>query len=134
MDPTEINKLTKDSMVGQLGITVNSIESGSVTATMLVTKSSAQPFGLLHGGASAALAETLASVGSLASHSEGFIISGVELNISHLNSAKIGDTVHGEATLLKKGKSLHVWQIQLTVDKKPVATSRCTIMVHKNEN
>lgn len=134
MDPTEINSLTKDSMVGQLGITVTSVDSNSVTATMLVTKSTAQPFGLLHGGASAALAETLASVGSLAGHSEGFIISGVELNISHLNSAKIGDVVHGEATLLKKGKSLLVWQIQLTVDKKPVATSRCTVMVRKNEN
>ena len=121
-------------MVGQLGITITSADSNSVAATMPVTKFSAQPFGLLHGGASAALAETLASVGSLASHSEGFIISGVELNISHLNSAKIGDVVHGEATLLKKGKSLLVWQIQLTVDKKPVATSRCTVMVRKSEN
>ena len=134
MDPTEINTLTKDSMVGQLGITVISVDSNSVKATMTVTKSSAQPFGLLHGGASATLVETLASVGSLSSHSEGFIISGVELNISHLNSAKIGDVVHGEATLLKKGKFLLVWQVQLTVDKKLVATSRCTVMVRKNEN
>jgi 1,4-dihydroxy-2-naphthoyl-CoA hydrolase len=130
----EINELAKDSMVGQLGITIKSIGAASVVATMPVTKASAQPFGLLHGGASATFAETLASVGSLASLKEGYIVSGVELNISHLSSAKIGDLVHGDAKMVKQGKSLHVWQVEITVANKPVATSRCTVMVRKNEN
>jgi 1,4-dihydroxy-2-naphthoyl-CoA hydrolase len=89
-----------------------------------------QPYGLLHGGASAALAETLGSYGShVLVGDAGGIGVGVELNINHLKSKRHG-FVTGKAKILHQGKSTHVWNIDI-LDEEDVllATSRLTVMV-----
>ena len=114
----------------QLGIQFESIREGQLSASMPVDKRTHQPFGLLHGGASAVLAETLGSFGShqLIDHKTQAAV-GVELNINHLNGIKSGEVI-GEAQIIKRGKTLHVWQIDISDrEGKAIATSRLTVMI-----
>jgi len=89
-----------------------------------------QPYGLLHGGASVVLAETLGSVGShmlVAESGRGAV--GIEVNANHLRGVRSGQ-VHGEAKLVHKGGRLHVWSIELRDDEGGlVCTSRLTVMI-----
>lgn len=94
-----------------LDITFTKITETSVEATMPVTPKVHQPIGLLHGGASVALAESIGSLGShlLVAH-EGKTAVGLEINANHIKSAKSG-MVTGVGTLLHKGRNSHVWEI-----------------------
>ena len=95
-----------------------------------VTDKVHQPFGLLHGGASAVMAESAASVGAwLNCDQEREYVVGVDLNITHLRAKRSG-TVTAVATPIRKGRTVQVWGIELTdEDDKAVAVARCTLAV-----
>ncbi|MDZ4821856.1 MAG: PaaI family thioesterase [Flavobacteriales bacterium] len=132
-DPVKIaNSVKPTTLMGSLGIEFIKMETGYLEATMPVDHRTHQPYGLLHGGASAALAETLGSYGShFLVHNEGGITVGVELNINHLKAKRSG-VVTGKAKIIHQGKSTHVWSIEI-VDEQDVliAISRLTVLVKR---
>lgn len=107
------NKLRKDTLVEGLGITYIPSAPGTFAATMPVDRRTFQPMGLLHGGATAALAETLGSMGSaMLVDREKFAVVGIELNANHLKGVRSG-TVTATGMLLHKGRTTHVWDIRV---------------------
>ncbi len=126
------NSYNSNTLLGALGIEFTVLEHGHVEATMPVDARTHQPYGLLHGGASAALAETLGSYGShILVQEEGGIAVGVELNINHLRSKKQG-LVTGVAKIIHQGQNTHVWGIEiLDEEKKLLAISRLTVLVKR---
>ena len=126
----KINKLGSNNMGNHLGIEFTEIGEDFLSAKMPVDTRTTQPFGLLHGGASCVLAETLGSVGSLCCVDlEKYSVVGVEINANHVRSVKSG-FVFGRATLLHGGKKLHVWDIRITSEEgKLVCISRLTVAV-----
>lgn len=86
---------------------------GTVRAEMEVKEKVCQPFGLLNGGASLALAETLAGYASLSLCPENAVPVGVQVSANHLNSAFLGETVVAEAALLKQDETFHCWEITI---------------------
>lgn len=126
----QVNSLGKSTLLGALGIEFTVATPGYLEATMPVDHRTHQPYGLLHGGASAALAETLGSFGShmLVQESGGLAV-GVELNINHLKSKRHG-MVTGKAKILHQGKSSHVWNIEVMDEEGHIlAVSRLTVMI-----
>lgn len=126
----QANALADSTLLGALGIEFTKVEIGWIEATMPVDHRTHQPYGLLHGGASAALAETLGSFGShmIASDAGGIAV-GVELNINHLKSKRNGH-VKGIAKILHQGRSLHIWNIEIMdEEEKIIAVSRLTVMI-----
>jgi len=123
----------RSTIADALGIEVLEIHADRVTGRMPVDARTHQPYGLLHGGASVVLAETLGSVGShmlVAEQGKGAV--GIEVNANHLRGVSSGH-VHGEAKLIHKGGRLHVWGIELRDDAgKLVCTSRLTVMIVPN--
>ncbi|WP_246945767.1 hotdog fold thioesterase [Bacillus pinisoli] len=124
--------LERKTLLDSLGITITLLEEGHVIATMPVDERTHQPFGVLHGGASVALAETVASVGSyhLVDHAtEGCV--GLEINANHIKSKSEGVvTAHG--TILHRGRSTMVWDIKIVdEEEKLICVSRCTVAVIK---
>ena len=88
-----------------------------------------QPFGLLHGGASAVMAESAASIGAFLNCDTGHYSVGIDLNISHLRAKREG-TLRATATPIRKGRSVHVWGIELNDEaERPVAVARCTLAI-----
>lgn len=134
MNLKEANSLSNSTLLGALGIEFTHIERGHIEATMPVDHRTQQPYGLLHGGASAALAETLGSYGShLIAAENGGIAVGVELNINHVKSKRNG-MVTGIATLLHMGKTIHIWNIDIKDEEQQlIASSRLTVMVKEKK-
>jgi 1,4-dihydroxy-2-naphthoyl-CoA hydrolase len=128
----QANALANSTLLGALGIKFTKVEKGLVEAEMPVDHRTHQPYGLLHGGASAALAETLGSFGSHYIVSEnGGIAVGVELNINHLKSKK-GGFVKGIAKILQEGRTIHVWNIDITDEENNlIAVSRLTVSIRQ---
>ena len=88
-----------------------------------------QPFGLLHGGASAVIAESAASIGAFLNCEEGQYSVGTDLNISHLRAKRTG-SVTATALPVRKGRTLHVWSIDIAgEDGELVAVARCTLAI-----
>lgn len=115
-----------------LGIQFTTIGPDFLEATMPVDERTHQPAGILHGGASVVLAESLGSVASLlASGSERKCV-GIEINASHLRAVRKG-TVKGRATPIRLGQSLHVWDIRIFENEQPNAAQICqcrlTVMI-----
>ncbi len=128
-----INMLGKNSLSGHMGIEFTEIGTDYLRATMPVDHRTKQPMGLLHGGASVALAETMGSVASVLSLDDigSASVVGVEINANHLKSAKSG-YVTATVRPVKIGRTLHIWDIKITNDNKDlVCVSRLTIMVLK---
>ncbi len=121
---------TKGTMVEHLGIKVIELGEDYVVGTMPVDNRTKQPFGILHGGASVALAETLASYGGyLTIDSEKYYVVGVEINANHLKVAKSG-IVTGKCSPIKRGRSTQVWQTEITNESGDlICVSRITLMV-----
>lgn len=110
---TEINSMGNNTLGQNLGITFTEYTANSITATMPVDERTKQPFGLLHGGANVALAETLGSVASLlVVNSELFIGVGVEINANHIKAVLKG-FVKGICTPLNINGKNHVWDIKI---------------------
>lgn len=102
------------------------VTEDSLTAKMPVNSSVHQPYGILHGGATAALAETVGSCASaLFVDTETKIVKGIELSINHLKSIKEG-TVFGIAKPIHKGRTIHLWEIKI-VDENQQLISICKL-------
>lgn len=110
---SDINSLNKNTLGETLGIEFTEVGPDFLVATMPVDERTKQPFGLLHGGANVALAETLGSVASLlAVNSEVFIGVGVEINANHIKAALSGK-VKGVCSPLNISGKNHVWDIKI---------------------
>lgn len=109
----ELNHLCQGCAVSHLGIEFCGQGDDWLEARLWVSSHTCQPFGLLHGGVSAVLSETLASAAAMLCCGEGEVPVGTELNISHLRSVRSG-TVTGRASPLHLGRSSQVWQIELS--------------------
>ncbi len=109
----DVNLMGNNTLGQNLGITFTEYSANSITATMPVDERTKQPFGLLHGGANVALAETLGSVASLlVVNSELFIGVGVEINANHIKAVLEG-SVKGICTPLNISGKNHVWDIKI---------------------
>jgi uncharacterized protein (TIGR00369 family) len=123
------------SLVSHLGIELTHIEEQCLRGTMPVDQRTVQPYGLLHGGASVAFAETLASFGAGVhiDHEKEMVV-GLEINANHVRGVKAGHQVVGEARPIHLGRRTQVWQIDIkTTDGKLVCSSRCTLAVVPRE-
>jgi 1,4-dihydroxy-2-naphthoyl-CoA hydrolase len=125
----------KDTMVGVLGIEIVELSRDKVVATMPVHNPTRQPFGLLHGGASVALAETVASIGSWnLIDQERQMAVGLEINANHLRSKRDG-IVTATGTPVHVGKSTMVWDIRITDEEgQLVCISRCTVAIRNRKD
>lgn len=113
-----------------LGIEILEVTKARVRARMPVTKALHQPFGLLHGGASVALAETVASIGAWMNvdrATQGAV--GLEINANHLRGVREG-VVTATATPIHVGRSTQVWEVRIVDEaERLVCVSRCTLAV-----
>ena len=115
-----LNATTPDTMVGNLGIEFVEIGDDFLVAKMPVDNRTVQPFRILHGGASVALAETLGSVAALLClESAKSQAVGLEINANHLSSAREGSVVFGTVRAVRVGRTVHVWAIDIK-DRKSV--------------
>lgn len=124
--------LIKNTLLESLGIEIVKLEKGRVIGTMPVDHRTHQPFGLLHGGASVALAETVASLGAyelVDKETEGVV--GLEINANHIKGKREG-MVTAIATVLHQGRTTMVWDIKIVdEEEKLICVSRCTMAVIK---
>jgi 1,4-dihydroxy-2-naphthoyl-CoA hydrolase len=114
-----------------LGIEFEHLSKDKIVANMPVNENSVQPFGVLHGGASVALAETLCSVGGwfLLEGMDKTVV-GVEINANHIRSVKMGGKVTGTTRPINTGRKIQVWECEIRDERdKLVCTSRCTLAV-----
>ena len=130
LDSPAMQDRVNAGMAKAIGIKLTILTPDLVVATMPVDERTRQPFGLLHGGASAALAETVASLGAWMNiDAETQAAVGVELNSNHLRSKRDG-LVTATATPLHKGRATHVWDVRINDEEgKLVCVSRCTLVI-----
>jgi len=129
-DLERINGWNANSMVDHLGMRVIEVGDDFIRGTMPVDHRTKQPFGLLHGGASVALAETLGSLaGTMCIDSTNEMAVGLDINANHVRAAKSG-MVTGTARPLHVGRNTQVWEIRIeNEDGKLVCISRLTLAV-----
>ena len=131
----KVNNSFQDTMMSVLGIEITNFGDDYISGKMPVDTRTKQPFGLLHGGASAAFAETLGSIGA-GKHVdlEEYSVVGVELNSSHLKAVRTG-WVFGKATPIRVGKTMQVWDIDIKNQEDDlVCKSRLTLAVMKRND
>jgi 1,4-dihydroxy-2-naphthoyl-CoA hydrolase len=129
-DSPEIRDQLHRGMAHTIGIELKLLTPEKVVATMPVDDRTRQPFGLLHGGASAALAETVASLGAFLNvDPETQAAVGVELNANHIRGKTEG-IVTATATPLHRGRTIHVWEIRIEDEEaRLICASRCTLAI-----
>ncbi len=118
------------TLMNSLGIEIKELSEGKVIATMPVDERTRQPFGLLHGGASVALAETVASVGGfyLVDQTKEAVV-GLEINANHIRGKRSGQVI-AEGTILHRGRKTMVWDVKIRDEQdKLICVSRCTLAV-----
>lgn len=119
----EFNALNKNTLMEQLGIEYLEVKQGYVYARMPVDKRTMQPNGILHGGASLALAETLGGFGSsIMIDRSKQEVRGSHMSANHVRAAKAG-WVFGKASLLHHGRNTHVWNIDILNEDQLLVTS-----------
>jgi|TARA_B100000959_G_C14648641_1_gene487399 uncharacterized protein (TIGR00369 family) len=125
-----INERSKNTLVETLGIEITDIGKQYIAGRMPVDHRTKQPFGVLHGGASVALAETLGSIGGgLQVDLDTQSVVGIEINASHLNPVSSG-WVYGRADAVRVGKKIQVWEIVIKDQNQSiVCKSRLTLAV-----
>ena len=126
----KLNDFQKNTITELLGIEITDFGPDYFCGKMPVDHRTVQPYGLLHGGASAVLAESLGSIaGGMQVNRDTQTVVGVEINCNHLRSARDG-WVYGKATPVKIGRKIQVWNIEINNDDgKMVAVSRLTLAV-----
>jgi len=133
----ELNEFCANSMIGVLGINFTNIQTNSIHATMPVNSNTCQPNGWLHGGASLAFAESLAGAGSyLLVDRDRFNVFGLQVSGNHISSVSKG-ILNGDAKLIHKGKTTHVWEVEISYDNKLISLVRVTNIIadkKKKEN
>jgi len=125
----EINEFSRESIVGNMGIEF--IEKGDdyIRASMPVDNRTKQPLGILHGGASVALAETLGSMASYMTLDDNKYSVGLEINANHLKSVTKGH-VTGKVMPVHLGKTTQIWDISIKNDQNSlICVSRLTMVV-----
>lgn len=108
-----LNERARHALMGNLGIQYTYASDERVEATMPVDYRTRQPFGILHGGATLALAETVAGLGSMIICEPDEIVVGMQVSGNHISSAHEGDTVRAVGTILHKGRSSHIWNVDV---------------------
>ena len=128
--PEHLNQMNQGNMGEHLGIEFTEIGKDFIKAKMPVDHRTTQPFGLLHGGASVVLAETLGSVSAhLTVDSTLQFCVGLDINANHIRSARSG-YVYGTSTPIHVGKQTQVWQIKIVNDEGDlICISRITMAV-----
>ena len=130
--PTTLEVLTQTSAntaVSHLGIEFVEVGDDFLRARVPVDERTRQPFGLLHGGVSVVLAETLGSLGAFYASPEGHSAVGLDINANHLRAARSG-WVTATARPVHIGRTTHVWQIDMVNDQgQPTCTSRITMAI-----
>jgi 1,4-dihydroxy-2-naphthoyl-CoA hydrolase len=126
----DLNGNREGTLIGNLGILFTDIGDDFVRGTMPVDARTVQPYGLLHGGASVALAETLGSMGAaMCVDAAEYQVVGQEINANHVRAARSG-LVTGTARAVHLGGRTHVWSIEIVNDaQKLVCISRITMAV-----
>ncbi|KAA9037727.1 hotdog fold thioesterase [Ginsengibacter hankyongi] len=129
----KIKDFGRDSMAGFLGMEWTAIGDDYLQISMPVNERTKQPYGIMHGGASCSLAETLGSVASaLVIDLDKFYCVGMEINANHLRSVTHG-LVTGKSTPLHLGKTTHVWDIKIYDESQNlVCVSRLTVAIIPN--
>ncbi len=120
----------KNTLLETLEIDIVEISENRVVATMPVNEKTRQPMGYLHGGASVALAETVASIGgyNLVDHKREYVV-GLEINANHIRSKRDG-TITAVGTPLHRGRTTQVWEVKIIDENgKLISVSRCTLAV-----
>ncbi len=130
VSPQHLNALAPDTLLQSLDIEFTEVGSDHLIARMPVNQKTHQPMGLLHGGASVALAETIGSTGTyLMINTETHIAVGIEINANHVGSVHSG-FVYGKGTIVHKGKTTHIWSIEIKDEKdKLISICRLTMMI-----
>ncbi len=126
----ELRAMATRGLADTLGIEVHELTATRVVATMPVDARTKQPFGILHGGASVALAETVASLGATANIDRAeFAAVGLEINANHLRAQTSG-TVTAVGTPIHVGRTTQVWDVRIADEEgRPVCVSRCTVAI-----
>ena len=125
------DELPQAPIHGRLGIEIQSASVDEVIGTIPVSGNE-QPFGSLHGGASAVLAESLASIGSALHGGPDQPVAGIEINASHHRAARSG-VVTGRATPLHLGRRVATWQVELRDDEgRLTCTARVTCLIGRS--
>ncbi len=125
-----LNELRKSTLVEHLNIKITEIGDDFLLGTMPVDATTVQPFGVLHGGASCVLAETLGSIAAnLILDSEKCVAVGLDINANHIRSVKKG-LVTGKASPVHIGRTTQVWEIKIVDDhSRLVCISRLTLAI-----
>lgn len=131
---TSIERLTlrnENTLASVLNMQITELGSDYLIVSMPVNASTHQPMGLLHGGASAALAETAGSIASNIAVDEDHFCVGMEINANHIKAVRSGK-VFAKASPIHLGRSSHVWQIDIVNERDQlVCVSRLTMAVRK---
>lgn len=130
-----LNASLQNSLMSNLGIQIESVGEAEIVASMPVSEKTMRPGGILHGGASLALAETLAGLGSiLLIDSKEYDARGIQVSANHVGGAKEGHVV-ATAKIIHQGKQTHVWNVDITRnDGKLISTVRVTNMIIKKND
>ncbi len=130
----ELSKMNKGTLMEQLGIEYLEARTGYMKARMPVDERTFQPMRILHGGATLALAETLASIGSaLMVDREKFDVKGQHVSADHVRSARSGYVI-GEAAIIHHGRSSHIWNVDIKDEQgRLISTCRVSIFVVKKK-
>lgn len=127
----QINEMCRGSLLDQLGIQFTYVSDNQIEADMPVDARTIQPIGILHGGASIALAETVAGFGSQWICASDETALGMQISANHVSSVRNGK-VHAVASLIHHGRKSHVWNVDiLSEEQKLVSTIRVTNLIVK---
>ena len=129
-DPARLNGWSANTMMEALGIRITAVGDDWLQGTMPVDQRTHQPYGLLHGGASVALAETLGSTAAMLTlDPEKELAVGLDINANHVRGVRSG-TVTGTAKALHIGRTTQVWEIRIENEEGAlVCISRITMAV-----
>jgi|TARA_B100001939_G_C16867194_1_gene584669 uncharacterized protein (TIGR00369 family) len=133
LTPAHLNTISQGTLLTYLEIEFVEIGDNYIIAKMPVKDKTSQPMGILHGGASVSLAESIGSAGSymmIDKKKESAI--GLEINANHVGSAHEG-YVYGKGTVVHKGRTTHIWNIEIRNEQdKLISLCRLTVMILKN--
>lgn len=129
----QLNSTRQNTLVETLGIMIIEIGDDFLTASMPVDHRTHQPMGIMHGGASVSLAETVGSIASFMAVDDEHYCVGLDINANHIRAVRSG-LVTAIARPLHRGKSTHVWEIKITDESaRLVSAARLTMAVLKRD-
>ncbi len=128
-DLSAINAMAEQGANAVFGVRITEIGEDFVRGELSVLPRTHQPFGLLHGGVSCVLAETLGSIGGFLACDDDHVAVGVDINATHMNGVREGKII-GTARPLKLGRRMQFWAIDIeTEDGRPVCAARLSTAV-----